>query len=275
MKDPYQSLATDLAERRCIVIAGLPGTGKSLAVRELARRASAIGRKPHLLQWDIVRGAWDTEENLARFPEIDGVTHPCIRKALGIWVRPTVARWLRDHETVNDLLIIEAPLVGGRFAELAYCAEDALEPSLTSKDVLFLVLVPSRRLQQELRRRRGEESSPGQEDLEKRNAIVSVLDATVAALERVAPALGITPSTPGSYDPKLLLDVMQAALRHRSLRALHLDEVIDTAGSVYDLGNGVTRIEAERGDIAVSMQRAAALDQDRLRQDLELRWACT
>lgn len=275
MNDFYQCLTDDVRKRRCIVIVGLPGTGKSLAVRELARSALANGRRPHLLQWDMVRTAWDTPEILARFPEVDGVTHPCIRKALGFWVRSTVAAWLRDHESLNDLLIVEAPLVGGRFAELAQRMEDALEPSLASKDMLFVALVPTKKLQQELRQRRAAESVPGQDGLESHNAIVSVLDAQVAALERIAPSLGITPGEPGSYDPKLYLDVMQAALRHRSLLALHPDEIIASPGSVYDLGKEVVRMEAAESDVATTLNRAAELDQDSLRHDLELRWAST
>ena len=47
----------DLAARRMVFLAGLPGTGKSLLVHQIGHLARAGGRAIHLLQWDVARPA--------------------------------------------------------------------------------------------------------------------------------------------------------------------------------------------------------------------------
>ena len=50
----------DLArDARCVFFAGLPGTGKSLLIHQLAHLAHARGRRVHLLQWDVARPAFE------------------------------------------------------------------------------------------------------------------------------------------------------------------------------------------------------------------------
>lgn len=46
-------------EARMIFFAGLPGTGKSLLIHQLAHLAHARGRRVHLLQWDVARPAFE------------------------------------------------------------------------------------------------------------------------------------------------------------------------------------------------------------------------
>ena len=48
------------------------------------------GRTVHLLQWDVTRASFEMPEVLARYPEIDGVSHAMIRKAMGLWARDGV-----------------------------------------------------------------------------------------------------------------------------------------------------------------------------------------
>ncbi len=77
--DLYQLFARLSADKRIIIVAGLPGVGKSLLVQQLALIAHATGRTVHLLQWDVSRMAFETPDVIAKYPEIDGVTHPAIR----------------------------------------------------------------------------------------------------------------------------------------------------------------------------------------------------
>jgi MoxR-like ATPase len=39
---------------RMLFVAGLPGTGKSLLVHQIAHLAAGAGRVVHVLQWDVV-----------------------------------------------------------------------------------------------------------------------------------------------------------------------------------------------------------------------------
>ena len=52
LRAPLERLAR---EPRLVFVAGLPGTGKSLLIHQLAHLAAGAGRSVHLLQWDVVR----------------------------------------------------------------------------------------------------------------------------------------------------------------------------------------------------------------------------
>ena len=94
------TLFTTLAQsKRMVFMAGLPGVGKSLLIQQLALVAAQQGRQVHLIQWDVSRRAFEIPEIMARYPEIDGVTDPMIRKGVGIWARTAVKRW---HEQYPD-----------------------------------------------------------------------------------------------------------------------------------------------------------------------------
>src|SRR6266481_5104522 len=86
-----------LADRRLVFFAGLPGTGKSLLVHQLVHLATGVGRRVHLLQWDVARPVFEASPAGRRYPLADGVTHAVIRKAAGLWVRHAIARWSERH----------------------------------------------------------------------------------------------------------------------------------------------------------------------------------
>src|SRR6187401_1123619 len=121
-----------------VFVAGLPGVGKSLFIRELARAAHAAGRTVHLLQWDVVRLAFASPSIDARYPERDGITHAVIRKAVGRWARAAVLRWYRAHHASTHILIGEVPIIGNRLLELVQVQDNEAEPLLAGIDALFI-----------------------------------------------------------------------------------------------------------------------------------------
>lgn len=126
-----------------VFVAGLPGTGKSLLIHQLAHVAGAAGRVIHLLQWDVARPVFEASDAGRRYPMVDGVTHPIVRKAVGLWSRRALAGWQRRHPGAEHLLIGETPFVGHRLIELARCADDAAEPVLSAATCRFVIAVPS------------------------------------------------------------------------------------------------------------------------------------
>ena len=52
-------------------------------------------------------------------PLADGVTHPVIRKAAGLWARRALVAWNEGHPDPRHLPAGETPFVGNRFVELA------------------------------------------------------------------------------------------------------------------------------------------------------------
>ena len=81
------------ANRRVVVFVGLPATGKSRLVHELARIAHEDGRAVSLLQWDVARPVFEAHPSAARYPMVDSITQPVVRRAVGLWAREAVAAW--------------------------------------------------------------------------------------------------------------------------------------------------------------------------------------
>ncbi len=268
----FEPLDLVLPGTRCIVVVGLPGTGKSFLVRRAARLAVAGGRTVHALQWDMVRLAWDTPEILARFPEVEGITHAAIRGALGLWVRGAMAEWFQSHAARGDLLLVEAPVIGGRFSELAKRVNDAVETHLADPRTLFIVVAPTIGLQQQLRQRRAAETHAGQQALERHNASLGVLDIQLAGVEQVARLWGSPPRIPGVYDPDLYIEVMRAVLKHRHVLVVRPDSLDAERASVYDLGPETLRMRATDEEVARTIA-AAERKLDQLRKEVEFGWA--
>ena len=100
--------------QRIVFVAGLPGTGKSLVIHQLAHLGAAAGRVIHLLQWDVARLVFEASRAGRRYPVVDGVTHAMVRKAVGLWARRAVAEWKRRCGAPEHLLLGETPFVGNR-----------------------------------------------------------------------------------------------------------------------------------------------------------------
>src|SRR5215470_10854707 len=126
-----------------VIVAGLPGTGKSLLVHQLVHVAHGAGRVVHLLQWDVARPVFEASPAGRRYPLDDGVTHAVIRRAAGLWVRDAVADWNERYADDGHLLVGEAPFVGNRFVELAQRIGDRAEGLLTAAWCRFAIATPS------------------------------------------------------------------------------------------------------------------------------------
>lgn len=229
------------AEARCVVICGVPGVGKSLFVREQTLIARNRGRVVHRLEWDVSRLAFDQPEILARYPEIDNVTHPVIRRAAGLWVRQAVADWFSRRGEGRDLLVIEAPLIGGRFSELARVEEDAAEPFLADGTTQFLIPQPSRQVRAAIHHARSREAAAHRHALDSKNAPPLLVDALWQQILDTADSLGVARDRGDrGYSPELYLAVYRRLLRHRHVVAVPVREVIELEHSPHAL-HGLTQ----------------------------------
>ena len=222
-------------EGRCVFFAGLPGTGKSLLIHQLAHLAHARGRRIHLLQWDVARPAFEASAAGRRYPQAAGVTHGLIRVAVGRWARPALARWHAEHPA-SDVLIGETPFVGHRLIELARPVDDAAEPLLASPATRFVIPVPSASLRRHLEAERARRASAPVHAREREDAPPDVLRGVWRELVGVARALGIAGvADDAAYDPATYRAVYERLLTHRHAQALAIDERLPAAGvSAYD-----------------------------------------
>jgi hypothetical protein len=214
-------------DARCVFFAGLPGTGKSLLIHQLAHLAHARGRRVHLLQWDVARPALETSPAARRYPQERGITHPLIRVAVGRWARPALAAW-DAAEPATAMLIGETPFVGHRFIELARPAGDAAEAVLARPTTRFVIPVPSAALRRHLEAERARRAEAPVHAREREDAPPDVLRGVWLELLAVARALGMAPAD-DAYTPDVYRAVYEWLLARRHVEALSVDERLPTA----------------------------------------------
>ena len=223
-----------LLDRRIVFFVGLPGTGKSLFVHQLASLAAA-SREVTLLQWDVARPVFEASETGKAYPQIEGVTQPVIRRAVGLWARAAVAGWGRV-QSEKPMLIGEVPLVGYRLMELVSPMDDGAEPLLAAESCRFVLVVPSVEVRRRIVERRENRAASPRNEREREDAPPHlILDAwdEIVALGRQA---GIT-GTEGArgYTASTYQAVYTYLLRRRNLDVLRVETVLPVAQmSVYD-----------------------------------------
>ena len=232
----FESLDALAREARLVFFAGLPGTGKSLLIHQLAHLAHARGRRIHLLQWDVARPVFEASRAGRRHPQVHGVTQGIIRLAVGRWARQAVARWDARHPGLGHLLIGETPFIGHRLITLARTAADAAEPVLAAASTRFVIPVPSRALREHLEAERERRARDPRHPREREDAPPAVLRALWRELYEVARTLGIAGARDDApYDPEIYRRVYERLLVHRHAMTLPVDTVLPaSAMSAYD-----------------------------------------
>jgi hypothetical protein len=234
-----EALASLAREARLVFLAGLPGTGKSLLIHQLAWLAHMERRSIWLLQWDVARPVFEESPAGRAYPAEAGVTHGIVRIAVGLWAREAVGCWSADHPGRAALLIGETPLVGHRLVELARPAEDAAEPVLRDPDTRFVIPAPSREVRRHLEAERQRRTRAPLHPREREDAPPDVLRDLWRQLVDAARGLGLVPETAAElpYDPVLYGEVYRSVLRHRRAEVLAVSTLLPaTTMSPYDLG---------------------------------------
>jgi hypothetical protein len=249
------------------VVVGMPGVGKSLFVQQLALIAQQEGRSVHLLQWDVTRRAFETDDILARYPDLEnGETHPLIRMAVGMWSRSGVLQWHREYGDSGHMLIVEAPLVGNRLVEISQPADDEAELVLAGSRSRFILPVPSVEVRREIGRRRAETSLAPRHGREASDAPSNLLDEAWRDLYQIGRSLTLADNhqTFPEFDPDVYEAVFERMLRHRATAVLRINEVLEGKGSVYDLDGIVSEVSAnptEARDIILHLESKFTLNE--------------
>lgn len=261
---------------RMVFFAGLPGVGKSLYIRELARAAHAMGRTVHSLQWDVARPAFMSPAIAARYPDTDGIAHPMVRKGVGQWVRQAVLRWSRANPDASSVLIGEVPLIGHRLVELVQIHADDAEPLLADPRSLFATPVPSAPVRAAIERARQRTFTRPSNPRESEDAPVSVVQQSWYEVRALAVELGIAEATASGdapFDPDAYAGVYRHLLRKRNAMTLRVEVELEQTASVYDHAAQVIDIvpsHAEADAIVARLERELTLSE----VDAEVgRWA--
>jgi hypothetical protein len=259
-----------------VFVAGLPGTGKSLVIHQLAHLAADAGRRVHLLQWDVARPVFEASRTGQRYPVVDGVTQPIIRKAVGLWARRAVVAWDRRCLAPEHLLIGELPLVGHRLIELARRMDDDAEPLLAAAACRFTIAVPSVDVRRHVEAERERRASAPRNAREREDAPPHVLRDLWRQLFVAARALDPAPAGDAApYDPVIYRRVYETVLRARAPEILPLDTVLPTAGmSVYDFTVPYADVVPSAGEVDALVRESEVLHPDpaTLAREIERWW---
>jgi hypothetical protein len=153
-------------------------------------------------------------------------------------VRRAIARWWSTHEDAEDtghLLLIEAPLVGARFIELARQESDAAEACLASPETCFLVPVPSREVRAAIQAARVSDTAAPRHERDTASAIPVLVDALWQEVLTAARALALPEAgSSQDYSPELYTAIFRQILRHRHVQEVPVTEVITAPGSPHE-----------------------------------------
>ncbi|CUX04025.1 hypothetical protein AGR2A_pc0117 [Agrobacterium genomosp. 2 str. CFBP 5494] len=244
-----------VSSRKIIFMAGLPSSGKSLLFQQLTILAHEAGRKVHSMQWDAARRAFETGAWLDKYPEKDHITHPGVRKAVGIWVRRGIERWVKDHPEQRDILIGELPVVGGRFVELLQKNDDQAEQILTSQTALFFVPVPTREMRNVITSQRAITFANPRNEQETKDAPIHIVEGEWLAARQLHNRWQGVPDLierDREYDPEIYRTVFDRLLRFRNCEILSVDRKFQSKGSAYDRPVEVTELIAGADEVKAS-----------------------
>ena len=226
----YAMFAELVDKADLVFFAGLPGVGKSLLLQQLTLLAREAGRRVHLLQWDVARQPFETR----RYPLQDGATHPLVIKAVGAWSRGAISEWDAVFGAEGDMLIGEAPLIGGRFMEIVKPADDAAEALLRGERTRFVLPVPSREARAAIEAKRAQSIAAPRHENEAQDAPPDLLRALWQDLNRVAFRLGLVNSPENApYSPVIYRSVYVHLLSNRVLKVSNIGPILSPTGSVY------------------------------------------
>lgn len=232
----YEVVKDIVQSKRMIFVTGIPGVGKSLLIQQMILIANEAGREVHLLRYNFARQPFETEVNINKYPEIDGVTDPAIRKAVGLWARGAMRNWHEAYPEAKQLLIGELPLIGNRLIELVEPADDDAESLLKGDQTLFVVPVPSWEVRDVIETTRARTVANPQNEQEKLDAPPNVLQKMWEAANGLAREIGLTKtSSQTPYNPYIYGGVFEALLQYRQSKLLLIDQVLRPSQSVYEL----------------------------------------
>ncbi|SLN73688.1 hypothetical protein TRL7639_04445 [Falsiruegeria litorea R37] len=247
-----------VSTRRLIFIAGLPGTGKSLILQQIILLADQAGRRVHTMQWDAARRPFETAQWLEKYPEVDNLTHPGIRKAVGLWVRDGVMNWHAHNSDPAELLVAELPVVGGRFTELLHKLDDEAEDLLSSNNAVFFVPIPRPEIRRAIEGFRADTFANPRNEQETKDAPPEIVQNDWLDIRRVHDLWTDTQSDPATaqvYDAEIYRHVYDQLMRHRNLQILDIDRTFDTKGSAYERAVPVQELAAAGEAITNSYAR--------------------
>jgi len=222
----YETLQALVEQCKIVIFSGLPGVGKSLYINAFKELAAREQVKLSVIQWDVARKAFETDEIISQFPTEDGMVHNGLKLMAGKWLMDEVQLWISEHDEDEEVLLIEAPLVGHRFIELIVPQTDAILENYLSHDVVQVVMpIPTKVVRKKIEAERNRQVKEDAQEWS--GAKPSVMLILWKMTCEIANSFGKDIDTSGQpdYDPEVYEFVFSEILKHRNFVPLIIDEV--------------------------------------------------
>ncbi len=243
-----------------VFFTGLPASGKSFLLRKQISISVSLGRRVHIMRWDTGLAAFQTEDILARYPDVSDGTHPLIRKAAGLWGRRALARWLAENTDPTDMIVGEVPIIGNRFSEFIQVQPDQVETALVSDGTKFIYPVPTKSLRDKLEAiRRSTFANPKHPD-EARDAPPSTMELAWHLTCAKAAELGLISEEKiySPYEEMIYVRFFEHLLQYRNAIGIGVDTIYSDAGSAHDLGANVSELSAGPDEVQCAIAEVEA-----------------
>ncbi len=221
----------------------------------------SLGRRVHIMRWDTGLAAFQTEDILARYPDVSDGTHPLIRKAAGLWGRRALARWQVEHTDPTDMIVGEVPIIGNRFSEFIQAQPDQVEPALASEETTFIYPVPTKSLRANLEAiRRSTFANPKHPD-EARDAPPSTMELAWRQTCAKAAELGLVSEVDihSPYEETIYVRFFEHLLQHRNSIGIGFDTIYSDAGSAHDLNANFLELRASPDEVQSAIAEVEAV----------------
>lgn len=226
---PVYTLLKENTKARIIIFSGLPGVGKSLYINAFKSIAEKDGKDIDMIQWDVARKAFETSYIMKHYPMGAGTVHNGLKLIAGNWLMHTIKEWIRFHKNTNNILLIEAPLVGNRFVEVMQKqADEELETFLSSDACRVIVPIPSKEVRAKIETERARQVKEEAKVWSgaKPSVMLMLWKMTCEIANTFGKNIDVTVQPP--YEPETYEFVYGRILKHRHFIPLHVDEVFET-----------------------------------------------
>lgn len=211
---------------KVLIFAGLPGTGKSLFINHTYQLTKACGLNTQLIQWDVARKEFEKGHLIHIFPTKEGQVHAGLRLCAGVWLMQYLKNWIKEQKNKSSILLIEAPLIGNRFSELAHKNQDPeLEQMLCSPSIQFILPVPSEEVRSKIETERKNQVSESAKVWS--GAKPSVMLRLWKDTLKIANELQISNTQDDAYRPDIYAECYEYILRHRRCNTLAVNEIFE------------------------------------------------
>lgn len=236
----FQTIDDITKNAKIVAFSGLPGVGKSLYINQFHQCAQSNQRSIDVIQWDVARKAFETPEISKIYPIENDTVHNGVKLSVGQWLIDFIDQWLIEHSHNDRILLIEAPLVGHRFVEIAKeCQLERVEEYLSSDQFKVIVPIPTKEVRAKIEDSRKAQVSEDAEDWS--GAKPSVMLMLWKMICGIANKMGRSIPMDGQpdYDPEVYQFVFSSILKHRHVVPLIVDEIfeipIDTEDALHSL----------------------------------------